>query len=54
MHNASLAKDLDKHKSVFEMHLGKVTGYEARIIVDLGALQSIVKHVWFHTSTKIK
>lgn len=34
LQNASLAEVLDKHKAVFEPSLGKVTGYEAKIIVD--------------------
>ena len=33
-HNLSLKEVLEKHKAVFEMGLGKVTGYEAKILVD--------------------
>ena len=33
-HNLSLKELLEKHKAVFEMGLGKVTGFEAKILVD--------------------
>lgn len=37
LHNASLKEILDKHKCVFEPGLGKVAGYEAKILLDPGA-----------------
>lgn len=37
LHNASLKEVPDKHKAVFEPGLGKVTEYEAKILLDPGA-----------------
>ena len=43
LHNASLKEILDKHKAVFEPGLGKVTGYEAKILIDPGATPKYCK-----------
>ena len=43
LHNASLKEILDKHKAVFNPGLGKVTGYEAKILLDPGATPKFCK-----------
>ena len=43
LHNASLKEVLDKRKAVFEPGLGKVTGYEAKILLDPGATPKFCK-----------
>ena len=42
LHNASLKAVLDKYKAVFEPGLGKVTGYEGKILLDPGATPKYV------------
>ena len=43
LQNPSLAEVLDKHKAVFEPGLGKVTGYQAKILVEPGATPKYCK-----------
>ena len=43
LQNPSLAEVFDKHKAVFEPGLGKVTGYQAKILVEPGATPKYCK-----------
>ena len=43
LQSASLKEVLDKHKAIFEPGLGKVTGYEGKILLDPGATPKYCK-----------